>query len=466
MESIRTAKLSGFHVCVETPIFANMGADEFRSMANFITTLDVDGWIQKRPAVSQAGQPSEEALAAARELIPNSGWKSFSKHLTLAAPHAEFAGGEVGDAASYPGNKTRRSNQSGIDSPRRKRARIMTTLVTGAAGFLGSHVARQLVAAGENVRVLVRASSSNRAIADLPLEYVTGDLRDQASLQRAMQGVQKVFHVAADYRLWAKNPQDIYDSNVGGTKNLLAAAKQAGIERLIYTSTVATIAVDRPPLPNEFTDSKLDEMVGHYKRSKWMAEQEVLQAAKDGLPVVVAMPTTPVGPWDWKPTPTGKIIVDFLNGKMPGYVETGLNFVGVEDCAAGHLLLAEKGKIGERYLLGAENLTLKQVLDSLAQLTGLPAPKLKIPHALALGVAYAETAFSRLIGREPQIPVEGVKIAQHLMFVDCQRAQQELGFQARTGGRGVRTRGALVRKKWLRKRAAHQTYGPRGGGVA
>ncbi len=318
----------------------------------------------------------------------------------------------------------------------------MTTLVTGAAGFLGSHIARQLVASGETVRVLVRASSSNRAIADLPLEYVTGDLRDQASLQRAMQGVQKIFHVAADYRLWAKNPQDIYDSNVGGTKNLLAAAKQAGIERLIYTSTVATIAVDRPELPNEFTDSKLDEMIGHYKRSKWMAEQEVLQAAKDGFPAVVAMPTTPVGPWDWKPTPTGKIIVDFLNGKMPGYVETGLNFVGVEDCAAGHLLVAEKGKIGERYLLGAENLTLKQVLDMLAKLSGLPAPAFKIPHALALGVAYAETAFSRLFGREPQIPVEGVKIAQHLMFVECKRAQQELGFRpepvAAAFGRAVR----------------------------
>jgi len=306
----------------------------------------------------------------------------------------------------------------------------MTTLVTGAAGFLGSHVARQLVARGEDVRVLVRASSSNRAISDLSLEYITGDLRDQSSLARAMNGVQRVFHVAADYRLWSKNPQDIYDSNVGGTKNLLAAARQAGIEKLIYTSTVATIALDRPALPNEFTDSKLDEMVGHYKRSKWMAEQEVLQAAKDGLPVVVAMPTTPVGPWDWKPTPTGKIIVDFLNGKMPGYVETGLNFVGVEDCAVGHLLLAEKGKIGERYLLGGENLTLKQVLDSLAQISGLPAPKFKIPHNLALGVAYVETAFSRLIGREPQIPVEGVKIAQHLMFVNCTRAQKELGFRA------------------------------------
>jgi dihydroflavonol-4-reductase len=306
----------------------------------------------------------------------------------------------------------------------------MTTLVTGAAGFLGSHVTRQLVARGDDVRVLMRVSSTNRAIADLSLEYVTGDLRDPASLDRAMRGVKRVFHVAADYRLWAKRSQDIYDSNVGGTKNLLDAARRAGIEQLIYTSTVATIAVDRPQHPNESTDAKLEEMVGHYKRSKWLAEKEALAAAKNGLPVIVAMPTTPVGPWDWKPTPTGKIILDFLNGKMPGYVETGLNFVGVEECAAGHLLIAEKGKVGERYLLGAENLTLKGMLDLLSKITGLPAPKLKIPHGLALGVAYASTAFSRLIGREPGIPVEGVKIARHMMYVDCSRARRELGFKA------------------------------------
>ena len=322
----------------------------------------------------------------------------------------------------------------------------MTTLVTGAAGFLGSHVARQLVARGDDVRVLLRVSSSNRAISDLSLEYVTGDLRDASSLERAMAGAQRVFHVAADYRLWAKRSRDIYDSNVGGTRNLLAAAKKAGVEQLIYTSTVATIAVDRPESPNEFTDAKLEEMVGHYKRSKWMAEQEVLKAAKDGLPVIVAMPTTPVGPWDWKPTPTGKIILDFLNGKMPGYVETGLNFVGVEECAAGHLLVAEKGKIGERYLLGAENLTLKQLLDALARITGLAAPGMKIPHGVALGVAYLETAFSRLIGKEPQIPVEGVKIAQHMMFVDCSRAKKELGFAPSP------VAGALERAvKWYRE---------------
>jgi len=305
----------------------------------------------------------------------------------------------------------------------------MTTLVTGAAGFLGSHIARQLVARGETVRVLLRPSSSNRAIADLPLEYVTGDLRDPASLDRALSGVARVFHAAADYRLWARKSREIYDSNVGGTKNILEAARRAHVEQFIYTSTVATIAVGRPQHPNEFTDTRLEEMIGHYKRSKWLAEREVLEAAKQGFPAIIAMPTTPVGPWDWKPTPTGKIILDFLNGKMPGYVETGLNFVGVEECAAGHLLVSEKGKVGERYLLGSENLTLKQLLDTLSNITGLPALKLKIPHGLALGVAYAETVFSRLLGREPQIPVEGVKIARHVMFVDSSRAQRDLGFQ-------------------------------------
>src|ERR1700682_136143 len=319
----------------------------------------------------------------------------------------------------------------------------MKTLITGAAGFLGSHVARQLVSRGDAVRVLMRPSSTNRAIADLSLEYVTGDLRDKASLERAVSGVQRVFHVAADYRLWAKNPQDIYDSNVGGTKNLLEAAQRSGVELLVYTSTVATIAVDRPEhktkkngtnmavWPNEFTDAKLDEMVGHYKRSKWMAEREVLEATKAGLPAVIAMPTTPVGPWDWKPTPTGKIVLDFLNGKMPGYVKTGLNFVGVEECAAGHLLVATKGKIGERYLLGGENLTLQQLLHTLADITGLPAPKWKIPHGLALSVAYAEKVLSGFFCCASQIPLEGVRIAQHMMFVDCSRAQRELGFQPR-----------------------------------
>jgi dihydroflavonol-4-reductase len=264
----------------------------------------------------------------------------------------------------------------------------------------------------------------------MDVERVEGDLRDSASLDRALTSIAWVFHVAADYRLWSRHPEEIYWSNVTGTRNLLEAARRANVERFIYTGTVATVAVDRPSLPNESTNSTLDEMVGHYKRSKWLAEQEALKAAQSGLPVVIAMPTTPVGPGDWKPTPTGKIIVDFLTRKMPGYVETGLNFVAVEDVAAGHLLVAEKGRIGERYLLGAENLTLKQMLDTLAEITGIPAPRLKIPHSVALGYAYAENTISRILGREPQIPVEGVKIARHNMFVDCSKAIRELGFAA------------------------------------
>jgi dihydroflavonol-4-reductase len=304
----------------------------------------------------------------------------------------------------------------------------MKTLVTGATGFVGSHVAGRVLSAGQSLRVLTRPSSDGRALRALDAERVEGDLRDAASLERALRGVNRVFHVAADYRLWSRNPAEIYESNVTGTRNLLEASKRAGVEQFVYTSTVATIAVDRPSLPNESTDSRLDEMVGHYKRSKWQAEKEALKAAHDGLPVVVVMPTTPVGPGDWKPTPTGKLIVDFLNGKMPGYVETGLNFAGVEDVAAGHLLAAERGKSGERYLLGAENLSLKQMLDILAQVTGLPAPRLKIPHAIALGYAYTENIFSRMLGREPQVPVEGVKIARHNMFVDVSKAQRDLGY--------------------------------------
>ena len=305
----------------------------------------------------------------------------------------------------------------------------MTTLVTGATGFVGSHVARQLVSAAQSVRVLVRPHSNLEALAGLHVEYFEGDLRDQESLERAMHGIRRVFHVAADYRLWTPRPEEIYEINVEGTRKLLAAAQRARVERIVYTSTVATIAVPRNGvLPNEATQASLDEMIGHYKRSKFLAEQVAVEAVSAGLPVVIVNPTAPVGPWDWKPTPTGKIILDFLNGKMPGYVETGLNFVGVEECAAGHLLAAEHGKMGERYLLGAENLTLKGLLDLLAQITGLRAPGMKIPHGVALGVAYLDTAFSRLMGKEPQIPVEGVKIAQHKMFVDASRAQRELGF--------------------------------------
>ncbi len=309
----------------------------------------------------------------------------------------------------------------------------MTVLVTGAAGFLGSHVARLLAERGEQVRVLVRPSSSRRTMGDWKAEVAAGDLRDLQSLEAAMRGVRQVYHVAADYRLWARNPQEIYDSNVGGTKHLLDVASRAGCERFVYTSTVATIAVHRPGqgeggLPDERMLTGLDEMIGHYKRSKWLAEQEAITAAKKGVPVVVVNPTAPVGPGDAKPTPTGKLIVDFLTGKMPAFVDTGLNLVGVEDCAAGHLLAAEKGKIGERYILGARNMTLQEILQALAKVTGLPAPRFRLPHAVAYAAGCVDTVVSRILGREPRIPLEGVRMSRHRMFVDASRAVRELGF--------------------------------------
>ncbi len=305
----------------------------------------------------------------------------------------------------------------------------MKTLVTGATGFLGSHVARELAVRGDSVRVLVRPSSNLRALDGFQAERVAGDLRDAGSLDRALAGVSRVFHVAADYRLWSRDPREIYESNVTGTWNLLEAARRVGVEKFVYTSTVATIAVPREGgLPNEATQASLGEMIGHYKRSKFQAEHLAMSAAEAGLPVVIVNPTTPVGPGDSKPTPTGKIIVDFLNGRMPGYVDTGLNFVPVEDCARGHLLAAERGRIGERYILGGDNLSLKQMLDILAAVSGRQAPRWKFPYVLAYAAGYVDTAVSRFLGREPQIPQEGVRMARHKMFVDASKAVQELGF--------------------------------------
>lgn len=306
----------------------------------------------------------------------------------------------------------------------------MTTLVTGAAGFVGSHVARQLVDAGQSVRVLIRQNSNSRPLEGLSAERVEGDLRDRTSLERALKGVRQVFHLAADYRLWARNPAEIYESNVEGTRRLFEIAAREGIERIVYTSTVATIAVPghHDAWPNEDSRATLDQMIGHYKRSKFLAEQEAMKAAAAGVPVVIVNPTTPVGPGDWKPTPTGRIIVDFLNGKMPAYVDTGLNVVPVEDVAAGHLLAAAKGRVGERYILGGRNLTLKEILDALSAIAGLRSPRLKLPHAIALAAGYADQCLSRLTGREPQIPIEGVKMSRHRMFVASDKAEKELGY--------------------------------------
>lgn len=305
----------------------------------------------------------------------------------------------------------------------------MTTLVTGASGFLGSHVVRLVAERGDRVRVLLRPASQTRLLEGLAVERVWGDLRDPASLEKALAGVSTVYHVAADYRLWARDPREIYESNVQGTRNLLEAARRAQVERFVYTSTVGTVAVPRDGvLPDESVVTSVDEMIGPYKRSKWLAEQEARKAAAAGLPVVIVNPTTPVGPGDAKPTPTGRIIVDFLKGRMPAYVDTGLNFVPVEDAAAGHILAAGRGRIGERYILGGENLTLKQALEILSQMSGRPAPRVRVPHFLALAAGCADAALSRLIGREPQIPLDGVRMARHSMFVNTEKARVELGF--------------------------------------
>lgn len=308
----------------------------------------------------------------------------------------------------------------------------MTTLITGATGFVGSHVARLLAARGEPVRVLVRAGSRLAALEGIRCERVTGDLADPASLEPALRGVRRVFHVAADYRLWARDPAEIYRSNVEGTRNLLGMATASGVERFVYTSTVATVAVPVGDgrLPDETTPARLDQMIGHYKRSKFIAEREILAAAREGAPVVIVNPTTPVGPGDWKPTPTGRIILDFLNGRMPAYVDTGLNLVAVEDVAAGHLLAAERGKPGERYILGGRNMTLQEILAELAWITGKPAPRIRLPHAVALTAAWVDTTVSRLLRREPRIPLEGARMARHRMFVDGSKAERELGFRA------------------------------------
>lgn len=300
------------------------------------------------------------------------------------------------------------------------------TLVTGASGFLGWHVAKILTERGHQVRALCRPQSEIR---ELDVEKVMGDLRDPASLTRAIQGCNLVFHVAADYRLWSKNPQDLYQSNVDGTRNLLEAATAARVDRIVYTSTVGCIGMPKNVDGDENTPVSVGDMAGHYKRSKWLAEQVALEKARAGLPVVIVNPTAPIGDHDWKPTPTGKIIVDFLTNKLPAYVDTGLNLVDVRDIALGHLLAAEHGKPGERYILGCENLTLAQILERLARLSGKSAPKTKVPYAIAYATGVITTGFAHFTGKVPIAPLEGVKMARKRMFVSHAKAARELGFK-------------------------------------
>jgi dihydroflavonol-4-reductase len=305
----------------------------------------------------------------------------------------------------------------------------MTTLVTGASGFIGSHLTRLLVQHGHRVRALVRSTSRVDALQGLSVDVVRADLRDRAALDAAIRGAAWVFHVAADYRLWARNPREIYDNNVEGTRGLLGACREAGVERLIYTSSVATLAAPRwGSVADERSVGRLDEMAGAYKQSKLLAEQLVLEAASNAVPAVVVNPTTPVGPGDWKPTPTGRIIVDFLRGRMPAYVETGLNLVPVEDVATGHLLAGQRGRVGERYILGARNMTLKEIFDALAAVSGRPAPRVRIPLALAFAIGSASEALARFTDREPRVPLDGVRMARRPMFVDGSKARRELEF--------------------------------------
>ncbi|MGH9662277.1 MAG: hopanoid-associated sugar epimerase [Bryobacteraceae bacterium] len=300
-------------------------------------------------------------------------------------------------------------------------------LVTGASGFVGWHVARAARDAGWPVRVLVRPSS--RKVEDLEAEPVMGDLRDLKSLEPAVAGCGLVFHVAADYRLWARDPDELFRSNAGGTRNVLEAARSAGVERVIYTSTVGCIGIPRGGIGDETIPVSLEEMTGAYKRSKFLAERTALEFAASGMDVVIVNPTAPVGEHDVKPTPTGKIVVDYLNGKMPAFVDTGLNLVDVRDVARGHVLAADRGRTGERYILGCENLTLAGILARLARITGGAAPALRLPHWVAYAAGAVSTGWAELTGREPRVPLDGVRMARKKMFVSHEKAGRELGYE-------------------------------------
>jgi dihydroflavonol-4-reductase len=307
----------------------------------------------------------------------------------------------------------------------------MKTFVTGATGFVGSHVAELLQQQGAELRLLVRAGARTDNVSFLKAERVEGDLRDFESLRRGMSGCDVVFHIAADYRLWVRNPEEMYRVNVDGTLAVMDAARQAGVKRVVYTSSVATMGfLQDGTIVDEDTPVNLSHMIGHYKRSKFMAEQAALAAGRGGAPVVVVNPTTPIGERDIKPTPTGRIVVDFLNRNFPAYVDTGLNLVDVKEVARGHLLAMEKARPGERYILGGENLTLKQILDKLAAITGLPSPTMQVPHSVALGYAVFDQFFTGVLRRkEPRATVEAVRLGRKKMFASSAKAERELGYR-------------------------------------
>jgi dihydroflavonol-4-reductase len=307
----------------------------------------------------------------------------------------------------------------------------MRVFVTGATGFVGSHVARELAGQGAELRLLVRSSSDLRNIQGLTADRVIGDLRDPVSIEKAMAGCDLVFHVAADYRLWVRDPEQMYRANVEGTRAVLAAAGKNKVRRVVYTSSVATMGFNLNGVQaDEDSPVSLAGMIGPYKRSKFMAEEIALEAGRSGLDVVVVNPSTPVGEQDIKPTPTGRIVVDFLKKKFPAYVDTGLNLVDVTECARGHVAALEKGRSGERYILGGENLTLKQILDKLAAITGLPSPKVRVPYVMALATGVVdEIVTGRLLGREPRATIDAVRMGRKKMFVSSAKAERELGWK-------------------------------------
>ena len=304
----------------------------------------------------------------------------------------------------------------------------MTALVTGASGFIGANIVRALLEDGFAVRVLVRQHSTTRNIDGLPVEIAHGDLRDVASLKMALRGCDTLYHAAAHYSLWTPDVADVYAINVEGTTQLFQVALELGIQRIVYTSSVATLGLLADGTPGDETmPLPLEEAIGHYKRSKILAEQRAMALCDQGLPLVVVHPSAPVGPWDIKPTPTGKIIVDFLRRKMPAYLETGLNLVDVRDVARGHLLAAQHGKIGERYILGNCNMSLQAILQLLAKVSGLPAPRLRIPYQIALAAAYVSEGISLCTRKPPAVPLVGVRLARHPMYFTAQKAVRELG---------------------------------------
>ena len=331
----------------------------------------------------------------------------------------------------------------------------MKALVTGATGFVGAAVTRKLLAGGYEVRTMLRANSDRRNLANLDVELSVADLQDPASLVKAVRGTQLLFHVAADYRLWVPDQKAMYETNVEGTRRLMRAAMDAGVERIVYTSSVATLGIPANKQPGrEETPTSIDNMVGPYKRSKFMAEEVVRHLANtEQCPVVIVNPSTPMGPGDVKPTPSGRIILDAVNGRIPAFVNTGLNIVHVDDVADGHLLALEKGRIGEHYILGSEDMSLEALLGQVAGLVGRRPPRVRIPHQLAMAVAHASEAWSRVSGREPQVTLDAVRMARKIMYFSSDKAKRELDYTPRSGQTAIAAAVAWFRD-WDRAHAS------------